>query len=631
MSTTTMEDYTKWVQSRLREHDTWVNKERPIWAEARAFYEDDAYRHNDDTDKEGHKRVRFQVNRIRGWVTSFVASLFFRGARTQVQPGEAQVDLDPIEKGVNPSTAMALLFDRFLATEMAEELTEQAFRMGMLYPHAAIKIGEDVEQEDPLHALWLYVAPVYEVFWDRETQGHGNHRWKAHTYDESIEVLKQRFPKAEGLISGAEAVTRQDAIEDGLGKDRHRRGTSHIPGDKSFLRVLEFWDLERDFKGEKGEAVPGYYTAWIVADDKLKRIFEGPIAMADIDGKPLDDVTEIIMEPRPDKPLWGLSPVATLMENNREENYHRTTLARGARKDAGRTLVARKGVLSEQNMARFVQGEDLELIEYEGDELPNQIVGTVQISPMPRTTLDVLGLLDKEREQTQGTTPLSRGQALDYASATEVQSLNQYTETTLGMFRNRMDKSMSRLLRRYQRRLAMAMDDREVKEVRVRHGEKVVTIKREWLNVRWKIALRDLAATPQAEATKRLEFAQAQPILQGSVELAFTPDELDPTKPALVAIFAREVIDYMVELYGLPEAFRFDRLEARRTATEMPEPPPPPEPPPVEALPPGALPPGELPPGALPVEAGGAAGALGDINDAIEVGTGGQPGALPPI
>ena len=175
---------------------------------------------------------------------------------------------------------------------------------------------------------------------------------------------------------------------------------------------------------------------------------------------------------------------------------------------------------------------------------------------------------------------MTRGQALDYASATEVQSLNAYTETMLGIFRKKMDKAVAQMLRIYQRVLAHVMDTQGeggVKELKVYHNYTELTVKREWLDLRWDIKLKDFASTPQAEATRRLEFQQVMPAVLQLAEQLNVPDELNPERLSYACLLSRRMLDYIVDLYSLPDDWRFANLEKSRQFAE-PDVAPPPEP-----------------------------------------------------
>ena len=64
-------------------------------------------------------------------------------------------------------------------------------------------------------------------------------------------------------------------------------------------------------------------------------------------------------------------------------------------------------------------------------------------SQCPKTIFDYLTVLSQNQSETQGVADFARGKALNYATATEIHTLSQYTETTLGKLRKRMDRALS--------------------------------------------------------------------------------------------------------------------------------------------------------------------------------------------
>jgi hypothetical protein len=167
-----------------------------------------------------------------------------------------------------------------------------------------------------------------------------------------------------------------------------------------------------------------------------------------------------------------------------------------------------------------------------------------------------------------------------------VHELVQYSETTIGRIRKRMDAVLARVAEIYLRILAASAramhaaetagdeEETEPPPFKVRIGDKVIEVPIEALDRRWRLQVIDSASTPAARAAQLTDLLGIAPLL---MEMA--------TNMNRGQAMAEALLDHMVELADLPKSMTSGQLKQAQ------EPEPPPAPPGPELPPEAALPP----------------------------------------
>jgi len=545
----------------VRNHQDWVARRRVEWDRYRAAYKDRFWeRATYGTTKarvtdEDVGPVRVESNQIKAWVNSFVAGLFYKGMRTTFSSDNViyseSPDLDKYEPG-DPQIALATVADRFLNDIHGDIITDQAFACALMYPEIAFKMGCDERLgEHPFNKVWLEVVPPWELVMDRKVANPRFMRYIGHTYYMPIEEFHAKYGKQPHI----QPIIRPDVLEDGFYSANTWEG---VP---AYVRILEWYDLTDTFAATDGSKARGIMRVYAInegshADTAVTATQVGKdeaIPYSWPDGTPAPPVIPVVLENVPEYPLEGISSVGTIYEINRERNFITTWLANAFRRDAARVLLLRKEAIDGESLDDIMSGRDGVVAEIEFDGELSQVARWLDQQPVSKTIFDYLTVLSQNQSETQGVADFARGKALNYATATEIHTLSQYTETTLGKLRKRMDRALSTVVQLYMRVLYATFDEEGTFEVRV-NGE-VKTFDVSLLGAQWAVSLSDIANTPIAEAQRRQEFISINTQLMELSTIATSPEANDVTKR-----MAELQLNYLVDLYNLPEDFSWNVL-----------------------------------------------------------------------
>ena len=610
---TLSEDELRVVEQIVADHDKRVRDTEPELRAYRDAYSDRFWhglRHRpkstavgpiQNTDWLMKMPVLAETNRVRVFVDSYRDGLFYKGLRATVRP--PTVPRAPLrellDRGTpedpSPSAAdqVSEALRYWISRADVEEAAEQAVDMALVYPEVGFKVTYDdaVVSDNPLDSVRLEALPPWEVVFDRRARSLRHLRNIGHIYWTSWSDLKEQYPDLERSDF---VLTRRLDVLDGRSDD--------ADGEEG-VRVLELLDLCEDTfiptDGGEDRRVKGRFRVIALSANKPGTVlFEGPPPYVGPDDTPLPFIIPVVLLNVPEHRLMGLSPVAGTYALNAEMNVTRTLLHTGMVKDVARKILVDATKVDEETLEKMMGGDDMEFIRVDspGEGGLKNAVLPVESPPLSKTLGDSMGVLAADMDATSGLSPMSRGQALKYATAAEVHSHNDYSETTLGRLRKRLDKAVVRVLRTFLRVLAAAMEDRNEKGVALHVDGKLVTLKRTWLNEQWDIDLADVATSPLAEAQARMELTQAMPMLDAAYERLKAGDP-----------FGRALIRYIVDLYNLPSEFMPDAL--------LREQPPPPEPEPVPAPPPEPVTSPGPPPGASPVNDAAVEAVMGALVD----------------
>lgn len=571
-----------------RQHKRWYAQVREEHEQHRKFYSDDAWNSRSNksalmvtgegvTQSRPEARItKTQVNLVRPYITSFIASLYYRGVKWQTAADErvGSLDKETLNKKVG---AISGELNRKFAQEDTEDSAERGFTMGLLYRGGcAFKVGVDQENDlvkrAPEDRLWIEVLPPYECVWDRKTRNKRKPKYMGHLYVMSHAAAMQEF----GVSEDAATIALTDVVEHGF--------ETNVPDaeqDDTYVRILELTAFE-DVHTAGGAKAQGEFTVWLVEDgDRQERVTElkrtaTPYSLPD--GTPLSNLVPFISEPVPDHPLDSYAPVKSIVELNMEYNVASSMLAEAFRRDANRIILYLKDKgLDEEAIAQIVRGEDLEMVGIGASTLEG-LFRHLELPPVSNTLLEYLRHLQDSVDRVQLIADFARGKAGDYLSATEVANLVNYSETTIGRIRKRMDATLGRVAQLYLHALRSELKGGIDIDV---DGE-TVTLNKKDLELRWRVQVVDTASTPAAAAQKMADLAAAQGNL---IDLATLIEQ-----GGVPGKMAEEILTLLVGLMDLPPSMLPASLKA---AVE-----PPPEAevqplsPVIEAPPPEALPPG---------------------------------------
>ena len=334
-------------------------------------------------------------------------------------------------------------------------------------------------------------------------------------------------------------------------------GDTH--SDESYVKVLEFYDFTAVHIIE-GEKTMGEMRVYLLdqnpeskkIEENLWEVLKAPMPYMRADGGPMAPIIPIVLANVPEYPLMGLSPVATIYEINSEINLAHTMMAQAFRRDLGRVLLYLKDRgMSKEVLDAIQSGQDFVLAGVDGETLEGMTKWLEQ-QPVHPSLLTYLNMLDQSQDKTNTTAPFTRGQPLRYASATEVDTLNDYTETALGEVRKRSDKIIGELCEMYLRVLESAMGDTKTAKLTIRDLDEPYELKRSLFDMKWFISLSDRQATPLSEQQRRAEFGIAAPQL---IQLAQVAEQGGP-----IGKLAILQMKELIVLYDLPKEMEWESL-----------------------------------------------------------------------
>ena len=578
------------VNTYVIEHDKYVQEHARTWRAVRMAYADRFWEGitsnaaGDGTARPDRKimsdyPIRIEVNHLRSWVFSYADALFHQGLQATVRPptlprGKVETVLGPEikEHPLNepltgqdippvPTEKMAQLVNVWLDLVQIEDQTERAFILGLMYPEFALKMGcRGDARDNVVEDVWMDVIPPWEAMFDRRSRTADQMRFIGHIYWAPVEEVIGRFDISEADL---DPVMAPDILEEG---ERRNMRTNAI-ADQKYIRILEFYDNTGEWIAPEGDKSEGEYRVYILEGhknqmDKKKPLFKGPVPYDQTSGKPFPPIQCVNFISIPEYPMMGVAPAYQQYLLNAETNYVHTFMVNAARRDASRVLLLLKEKFNKEDIAKLTGGSDMTIVPIEDENvILSQVAQWLEQQPVSSTLLQVFTMLEQARDKTSLTSPLARGEAVKYATAAEIHSLNSFTETTLGRIARKMNAALVRFIALFFRVLAAEMDDREQKKIRMIVNHKEVEIERKMLDEDWDVAIVDTANTPMGEAEKRRDHQMIYPVLMELYSVAKTGDAM-----------AIELLNYTVELYNLPASMGFDVLSAREPAEPEPEP-----------------------------------------------------------
>jgi len=564
---------TEAAQEVLRQHVQWVETHRQGWFARRSAMEDDFWQ--GESRNGGGSRLRVegdgfalagqpgtgfhhltQVNLIRPWVTSFVASLYYRGVRVSIEPDAIPSEEASQEVRAEKARGMQAVANRFLATSQAEDVLERMFVMGLCYgggcaPRLCLAAEERrPKKQEVLDLIGIEAVPPWGCVWDRRTQSRDRLRYIGALY---------QMPKEDAeAIFGAKVLAKDEEIAGPL-MDVLANGFSGVPdpmAQKDHVWIFELLDYMTPTTTD-GKTLPGTFAIYLVTglgiENGLVELRKGAPPYAWADDRPAASLIPFLPEPFPEFPLDSMAGAQSVYELNAELNRALTVVAEAFRRDAARVILyLRDRGVSEEALAQIVSGQDLILVGLDTQVLEG-LFKILEMPPISSTLLEYIRQLQNGIDRTQLLADVTRGKAGEYLSATEAANLVNYSETTIGRVRKRADDVIESLVATYFRHLDGAMEEMRLDEIEILVNGKPVTLDREDLALRWQIQAIDTVSTPAAAAQTRTEFMAALPSLMQLATAA------DPSGAASAALAAR-ALDQMVELLKLPAAFRAEAL-----------------------------------------------------------------------
>lgn len=504
---------------------------------------------------------KIEANKVWPFVQALVANLFYRNPRTQVELPRVW-DMKPAKAGRKkkldelPDVVSGYL-DEFLERSGVREQSTMAYQLALMYEVCAFKLGIDMTKRrkgDLVSRTWVRAIPHWELILDRDASALDQQAYRGHLRyelrEDAEEIVQESIPEDERLVQS-------DYLADGF-----TRPEGDLKPLRRYVRLLEFYDLLAD--EQRFYLVTGGSERGAVAKPIGKIAPRMPYEYPD--GTPGVPILPVILSNVPEKPCQGIAAVSRVYQLNAEQNAMLTTLANAFRRDAGRVILHKEGI-PEAALAQIQSGRDLTLVPMPSES--GSLAANFQALDLPQVsgTLDkYMTVLQSSWSETQGATDLMQGKQGDYLSATEASLLAGFGEATSGDLQQRMALAMAALSRFHLTVTAAEMK----RPVGVRVGSKILELEKDTAEMPWNVSIVDSAATPVRDMRKKEGFIQILPQLIQLAQLASGGTQEEPTPPAVQRL-AQEILNYMQQLWALPQSFSWDALavlDEQRAAEE---------------------------------------------------------------
>ena len=446
----------KLVHEFVRSHDKYSRNNRKDWSLYKHTYMTRywEYMTGDDMPKRNRRlrEVEVEVNRLWGVITSYLSALYPRASRVVLGP-------DPAGKG-DPQKA-ELAINRLLASRKIHERVMSALRQSLLYPGSGIKVGYHHGRGSSLDRVWMRVIPIWEMLLDNEVSDADDERFRGHLYYRP----KHEVEKEYGLedIAGTRRVDFLSGADTVADSKNNRPRYDKSADDNNFVRVLEFCNLVDHYVDPENPDIKyeGRLEIYVLGqgNDSKKPVYVGPLPFARHDGEPMAHIVPLIFNYEPEYPLRGIAHVRRLMPQFKELNAYRSYMAMATRKDT-RQYVTRKGTFNAEEMTLLTEGHDGLILEVEsGFERPlGDAILPIQNSAISSNIQSYVRDVETDIERVIGTSPQARG-IVTKATAFEVETVQQYTESEFGLHATIKDQWLSNLTELLLRALIACMQD----------------------------------------------------------------------------------------------------------------------------------------------------------------------------
>ena len=536
------------IEQMVRRHDQTMKSGRKNWALTKACYTTNYWDHvrgEDGAFDDYGFNINVEVNRLWGVIGQYLASLYPRANRTVLGP-------DPAGQGEPFKSELAA--NRWLSSQRIHSRIMSTLRQALLYPGSGAKIGYHPGHGNPLDRCFMRVIPWWEMFLDTDVSDADDERFRGHLYYRPVKEVEEEYGLED--LSGTSRVDFLDAYMDdssefGSGKNKRKEGED---ADRSnFVRVLELCNLKDTFQDENDPEITyqGRLEIYILGQGATSKtpVWMGPLPFAGPDGSPLPHIIPLIFNHEPEFPLKGLAHARRIIPQIQELNAYRSYMAMATRKDT-RQYVTRAGTFNAEELTQLTEGYDGLILEVDAE-----FNGSLDDAIRPILNAPISGNIDRymatvetDLERTIGSSPNARG-IVTKATAFEMQTVQQYTESDFGMHASIKDEWLSSVIRVVLRAFIAAMQDR---------GDSAGAYDEQDVELAEVGAIKD--DTPQdSEEEIETQETQLEEDEQGSVQTPFVDEdafeeigslEIDEDQSEIVApsIMLRDRND-MVEIY----------------------------------------------------------------------------------
>lgn len=495
----------KIVQALYSRHETYWEDQKSELRKLRAAYMTRYWDKSYAADQ-----VLIETTRAYEYIEGYIASLYARNPSVIVK-GDV--------RGRGDSHKVQALSNAFL--DKIRTQIEDVSRLALIYPCAFLKMYA-TQHPDPFKRVGVSAVPCWDVIVDTDAPSWGQQKYVGHRYHITVDEAKEKYGNKK--YSTHKLIRFLDYEDDdnnapymGLQLNSTSEASDEKDAPFEYIQVLEFYDLANDkmyvwspdyangekwlFDGVEIEIGDG-------TDTEIQKYDKIPFV--DAANNPLAPLIPLYFSRQPDLPLRGYSALRRVYSQVEETNIIRTYQSTMVRR-AARQWVVKKGVFTDEDMAKLALGADGEYIEAELS--PSQtLAGSIQAvphAPVPNELETYIRQVNEDFQRGSVLAPFTRGEATR-ATATEITALASYSSSEIGRLARERDAMIEYGSSVYISMMKIFLADEP--DVVVINGSPQV-VRDSDLDGDFSFFALDAGATPVSEAVKKQDFLQSIQIL----------------------------------------------------------------------------------------------------------------------
>lgn len=495
----------KIAEALYRRHEAYWDDQKAELRKLRAAYMTRYWDKNYAPDQ-----VLIETTRAYEYIEGYIASLYARNPAVVVK-GDV--------RGRGDSQKVQALSNAFL--DKIRTQIEDVSRLALIYPCAFLKLYA-TQHPDPFKRVGVSAVAAWDVIVDQDASAWTQQKYIGHRYHITVEEAKAKYGNkkydSHQLVRFLD-YNNDDLNANYLGIDLSQMNKSGVEEESPFeyIQVVEFYDLANnkmyvwspDYTNGEKWLYDGLEIEIGDGDTNETRKYD-QIPFVDAANNPLAPIVPLYFSRQPDLPLRGYSALQRVYSQVEETNIIRTYQSTMVRR-AARQWIVKKGVFSDEDMAKLALGADGEYIEAEISPAMSisNAIQAVPHTPVPTELESYIRQVNDDFQRGSVMAPFTRGEATR-ATATEITALASYSSSEIGRLARERDAMIEYASSVYIAMMKIFLEDEP--DVVVINGNPEI-VRATDLDGDFSFYALDAGATPVSEAVKKQDFMQAIGVL----------------------------------------------------------------------------------------------------------------------
>jgi len=495
----------KIAEALYRRHEAYWDDQKAELRKLRAAYMTRYWDKNYAPDQ-----VLIETTRAYEYIEGYIASLYARNPAVVVK-GDV--------RGRGDSQKVQALSNAFL--DKIRTQIEDVSRLALIYPCAFLKLYA-TQHPDPFKRVGVSAVAAWDVIVDQDASAWTQQKYVGHRYHITVEEAKAKYGNkkydSHQLVRFLD-YNNDDLNANYLGINLSQLNKSGVEEESPFeyIQVVEFYDLANnkmyvwspDYTNGEKWLYDGLEIEIGDGDTNETRKYD-QIPFVDAANNPLAPIVPLYFSRQPDLPLRGYSALQRVYSQVEETNIIRTYQSTMVRR-AARQWIVKKGVFSDEDMAKLALGADGEYIEAEISPAMSisNAIQAVPHTPVPTELESYIRQVNDDFQRGSIMAPFTRGEATR-ATATEITALASYSSSEIGRLARERDAMIEYASSVYIAMMKIFLEDEP--DVVVINGNPEI-VRATDLDGDFSFYALDAGATPVSEAVKKQDFMQAIGVL----------------------------------------------------------------------------------------------------------------------